>query len=211
MSDSRLTPHLRHRLALAVTGPGWRRRRLMRQALAAALAAAALVLALTPSAAAARSPVVVVATDLAAGITIELSDVALHRWPTELVPAGALTDPAVAVGRVLVGAARAGEVLTDRRLVGAGPGPGPGSSAVPVRLADAAVAALLVPGVHVDVVTVGQRADQPTVLAEDAVVLAVLAEDARTKGRLVIVALPRAVATRVAAAALAEEVAITLR
>jgi hypothetical protein len=82
---------------------------------------------------------------------------------------------------------------------------------VPVRLSDAAVAALLVPGRKVDVVTVGERSDQPVLLAGDAEVLAVLPEDARTRGRLVIVSMPREIATRVAAASLADQVAINLR
>lgn len=211
MSDPRLVPRLRHRAATFVTGPGWRRRALIRRAAAAALAAAALVLASAPPAAAARSPVLVVAADLSAGVTVRTSDVVLRRWPSDLVPAGALDDPAAAEGRVLVGAARAGEALTDRRLVGAGADLGSGTAAVPVRLADAAVAALLVPGRHVDVVTVGAQVGTPTVLAEDATVLAVLAEDTREKGRLVIVALPRTTATRVAAAGLSEQVAVTLR
>lgn len=211
MSDPRLGPRLRHRVTAFMTGPGWRRRAWFRRSAAAALAATALVLALAPPAAAARSPVLVVAADLAAGVTVRTADVVLRRWPSDLVPKGALDDPAAADGRVLVGAARAGEVLTDRRLVGAGVDPSSGTAAVPVRLADAAVAALLVPGHHVDVVTVGAQADTATVLAEDATVLAVLAEDTREKGRLVIVSLPRATATRVAAAGLAEQVAVTLR
>ena len=82
---------------------------------------------------------------------------------------------------------------------------------MPVRLGDAAVAALLVPGRRVDVVTLGQRSDQPVLLAEDAVVLAVLAEDPRVRGRLVIVSMPRDIATRVAAASLADQVTVTLR
>ena len=62
-----------------------------------------------------------------------------------------------------------------------------------------------------DVVTVGERSDRPELLADDAMVLAVLPEDARTRGRLVIVGMPREVATRVAAASLADQVAVTLR
>ncbi|MDT7707853.1 MAG: hypothetical protein QOG20_3460, partial [Pseudonocardiales bacterium] len=103
--------------------------------------------------------------------------------------------------------------LTDTRLVGAGPaaGAGPDGAAVPIRLADAGVAALLVPGSRVDVVTVGGSTDRPVVLASDASVLAVLAEDAAGRGRLVMVAMPREIATRVAAASLSEQVAVTLR
>lgn len=208
---NRLAPRLRHRVAALVTGPGWRRTVYARRALAVALAMAALVVAVAPPAAAARSPVLVAGRDLAAGVTVRAADVAVRRWPSEIVPAGVLSDPAAATGRVLVGAARSGEALTDRRLTGIGPDAGPGTSTVAIRLADAAVAGLLLPGRHVDVVAAGERADEPAVLAEDATVVAVLAEEDRAKGRLVLVALPREIATRVAGSALAQPVAVTLR
>lgn len=184
----------------------------LRKAACAVLLALALATAVAPPPGSAREAVVVAAVDLAAGRTVRAADLALRLWPPELVPTGAVRDPTRADGRVLVGAARAGEPITDVRLVGAGPAAaGPAAAAVPVRLGDAAVAALLVPGRRVDVVTLGQRSDQPILLAEDAVVLAVLAEDPRVRGRLVIVSMPRDTATRVAAASLADQVAVTLR
>jgi pilus assembly protein CpaB len=192
-------------------GARWRRTLLLRRAACVLLLALALGTAIAPAPGSARTPVVVTAVDLPAGRTVRAADLALRLWPPELVPAGAVRDPTTADGRVLVGAARAGEPITDVRLVGAGPAPGGLAAAVPVRLGDAAVAALLVPGRRVDVVTLGQRSDQPVLLAEDAVVLAVLAEDPRVRGRLVIVSMPRDIATRVAAASLADQVTITLR
>jgi len=214
MTSNRLAPRLPHRITAAVAGPGWRRLALLRRFAAAALAGLALVLALAPRAAPTTVPVAVAAAGITAGATVRAVDLVVRDWPAELVPSGALSDPDAAEGRVLVGAARAGEPITDVRLVGATPssGTGPDRAAVPVRLADAGVAALLVPGSRVDVVTVGGRSDQPVVLASDASVLAVLAEDTRgAKGRLVMVAMPRDVATRVAAASLSEQVAVTLR
>jgi Flp pilus assembly protein CpaB len=213
MTTDRLAPRLRHRLVAAATGPGWRRIALARRIAAAVLAGLALVLAVLPRSAAAGAPVAVAAVEIPAGATVRGTDVVVREWPAELVPAGALGDPAAAEGRVLVGAARAGEPLTDARLVGAGPAAGaaPDGAAVPIRLADAGVAALLVPGSRVDVVTVGGSTDRPVVLASDASVLAVLAEDAAGRGRLVMVAMPREIATRVAAASLSEQVAVTLR
>jgi pilus assembly protein CpaB len=213
MTDARLAPRLRHRVASAIAGPGWRRIVLARRLAAGVLAGLALTLALVPHTRAAGVAVAVAAAEIPAGATVRAADLAVREWPAELVPVGALHDPEAAVGRVLVGAARAGEPLTDVRLVGAGsvPGAGRGGAAVPIRLADAGVAALLVPGSHVDVVTAGGRTDQPVVLAADASVLAVLAEDSRGRGRLVMVAMPREIATRVAAAALSEQVAVTLR
>jgi pilus assembly protein CpaB len=212
-----LAPRLRDHVTELLHGPGWRRVALARRAAAALLATLALVLALAPGADAGGVPVVVAAHDLTAGSTLGAGDLAVRQWPAELLPAGAAPSVAAVDGRVLVGAARAGEPLTDVRLVGADPAAGlhgsPDAAAVPVRLADPDVAALLVPGSRVDVVTLGPRADDPVVLAADAAVLAVLppAEGAGSRGRLVLVALPRAVATRVAAAALTEQVAITLR
>jgi pilus assembly protein CpaB len=213
MTNARLTPGLRDRIGELLAGPGWRRVALIRRVVAAALAVVALVLALSPRAGAAGEPVVVAATDIASGATVRAADLAVRAWPADLAPAGALRDTGAAEGRVLVGAARAGEPLTDVRLVGAGPSPaaGPDGAAVPVRLADAGVAALLVPGSRVDVVTVGARTDQPAVLASDATVVAVLPEETRGHGRLVMVAMPRATATRVAAASLSDQVAVTLR
>lgn len=211
MSDARLTPRLHHRLGALISGPGWRRTLILRRAASGLLVVLALVTALAPPPGSARAPVVVAAADLAAGRTVHAADLALRLWPPELVPAGTVRDPAAADGRILVGAARAGEPLTDVRLVGAGPALGGQAAAVPVRLADAAVATLLVPGRKVDVVTLGARSDRPVLLAADAVVLAVLPEDPRTRGRLVIVNMPRDTATRVAAASLADQVAITLR
>jgi pilus assembly protein CpaB len=211
MSHTRIAPRLHHRLAALVSGPSWRRTLLLRRAASALLVVLALATAVAPAPGSVRAPVVVAAVDLAAGRTIQPADLALRHWPPEFVPAGSVRDPTAADGRVLVGAARAGEPLTDVRLVGAGPLLGGQAAAVPVRLADAAVAALLLPGRRVDVVTAGERSDRPVLLADDAVVLAVLPEDPRTRGRLVIVGMPREIATRVAAASLADQVAITLR
>jgi pilus assembly protein CpaB len=114
---------------------------------------------------------------------------------------------------VLVGAARAGEPITDTRLAGpaASLGAPAGAAAVPVRLADSGAAALLVPGSTVDVVTVGGESGEPVVLATAAAVLAVLPPDSPSSGRLVLVAMPSAIAARVAAASLTEQVAVTLR
>lgn len=182
--------------------PGWRRTALLRRAGAGLLTALALVLALAPQAR--GTPVVVAAADLAAGATLDAGALAVREWPTELVPAGAVVAVADAAGRVLVGAARAGEPLTDARLTGGSELPGD-AAAVPVRLADPDVAPLLVAGRRVDVVTLGERAGEPLVLASDAEVITVL------PGPLVLVSMPRRVATRVAAAALSDQVAVTLR
>lgn len=147
--------------------------------------------------------------DLAPGTTLSISDVRVVRAPPPVIPKGALIDASAASGRVLAGAASAGEPITSARLLGpentrltAGPGD---ISAVPVRLADSGVAELLLPGARVDIVAPDQA-----VLAGDATVVTVRPGSGE-QGRLVVVALPRDVATRVAAAALTREVTVTLR
>ncbi|MHA6780199.1 SAF domain-containing protein [Pseudonocardia saturnea] len=192
------------RLRVPLGAPGWRRTALVRRTAAGLLVVLALALALAPQAAAGGTPVVVAAADLPAGSTLSPEGLAVREWPPELVPAGAVVAVADAAGRVLVGAARAGEPLTDARLTDATT-VGGDDAAVPVRLADPDVAALLVAGRRVDVVTLGERAGEPLVLASDAQVVTVL------PGPLVLVAMPRGLATRVAAAALSDQVAVTLR
>lgn len=213
MSDA-LAPHLSERISEAVRGllggPNWRRTLRLRRTAAAVLVGIAVLLVAAPRAGPAGVPVLVTAVELPAGATVRGADLAVREWPAELVPAGTLRSPDAADGRVLVGAAHAGEPLTDLRLVGAGPVPS-GAAAVPVRIADAAVAALLVPGNRVDVVTVAAQSEQPAVLAVDAPVLAVLAEEKGARGRLVLVGMSRDAATRVASATLTDQVTITLR
>ncbi|GAA3220426.1 SAF domain-containing protein [Pseudonocardia petroleophila] len=200
MSDD--PPRRVPRLLAPLGAPGWRRTALLRRAGAGLLTVLALALALAPQAR--GTPVVVAASDLAAGSTLAADALVVREWPRELVPAGAVPAVADAAGRVLVGAARAGEPLTDARLTGDSALPGD-AAAVPVRLADPDVAPLLVAGRRVDVVTLGERAGEPLVLASDAEVVTVL------PGPLVLVAMPRGLATRVAAAALSDQVAVTLR
>lgn len=214
MSDASLAPRLRHRLGALITGAQWRRVALLRRCAAGLLVALALVLALAPSTGVAGTPVVVAALDVVTGHTLDAGDLEVREWPGRLVPAGALTDPGAAQGHVLIGAARAGEPITDVRLAGAGTaaalGGGPDAAAVPVRLSDGGVAELLTPGSRIDVV--GESDGQPAVLAADAAVVTVLpAQKGPGAGRLVLVAMPRASAIRVAAASLSERVTITLR
>lgn len=190
---------------------------MLRRALAAALAGAALVFALIPPVSTPAVPVVVAAADLPAGAPLRAVDLAVREWPADLAPRGAAPVVADVDGRSLVGAARAGEPITDARLAGAGPVSGPDGAVVPVRLADAGVAAVLAPGSRVDVLAAGERSDQPVVLTTDATVQAVLGPEQRagpggaSGERLVLIAMPRAAAGRVAAISLTRPVAVTLR
>ena len=84
---------------------------------------------------------------------------------------------------------------------------------MPLRLADPGVAALLHPGAAVDVVTIGERHNEPVVLAHGARVLAVLETGTRTgehDGRLVLVALDPVAANRVAATSLSQSLTVTV-
>jgi Flp pilus assembly protein CpaB len=194
----------RSRLLRSLRTKGWPRVFAIRRLVAAALVVFAGFLALRPVR---DAPMLVAHHDLAAGTVLSTSDLKVVRAPPALVPSGALTDPAKATTQVLAGAAAAGEPITSARLLGpenirltAGRSD---AAAVPVRLADDGIAELLPPGSHVDVVGPDQE-----VLAEDAVVLTVRSGD---RGRLVVLGLPRPLAIRVAAAALARQVTITLR
>ncbi|WP_084215959.1 SAF domain-containing protein [Pseudonocardia spinosispora] len=198
---------------------GWRRAVLARRVLAGLLAVAALVLAVrAPPGSTAAVPVLVTVRDLAPGVTLRAEDVQVREWPPDLAPAGALHTADQVEGRVLAGAAGAGEPLTAPRLAGpelARRASGRADAAsVPIRLADAEVVALLSPGRVVDVVAGDGRSDGSLVLASAAIVLTVLPPEARSpggRGRLVLVAVPRASATKLAAATLGREVTVTLR
>ncbi|GAB1515358.1 SAF domain-containing protein [Actinophytocola sp. KF-1] len=194
---------------------GWPRRLAIRRVVAVLLVLAAAVLALRPqSSRTGTVPMLVATRDLPPGTTLRADDVTVANLAPSLRPAAALTTPSQATGRVLAGATTAGEPLTSARLVGAEntalTAGDRSAAAVPFRLADPAVAALLTPGLRVDVVTVAETSE-PEVLAENAAVLTVRPADNSSDGRLVVLALPRAQATRVAAASLGQPVAVTLR
>jgi pilus assembly protein CpaB len=193
----------------------WPRWLAVRRLVALVLVLLAAMLALRPTRREADStvPMLVAAHDLPPGTTLRASDVEVSRLPPSLRPPAALTTPTQATGQVLASATTAGEPLTRARLVGpenARLSTGdPTASAVPFRLADPAVAGLLRPGARVDVVTVAQSSADPLVLATNATVLTVRRAD--EDASLVVIALPREDATLVAAAALDQRVAVTLR
>lgn len=181
--------------------------RILRRALAAILVLIAGFIAVTPPAAAPGEPVLTVALDLPVGTELGPADLQIAQVADP--PDGAARDPTAAIGRVLAGPVRRGEIVTDARLVDpAGPDPGPGRVAVPVRPADPAIVDLLGPGMHVAVVLVDETG-QPTVLAADAVVLvATEAADRGSADRPVLLAVPVDSADRIVAAALSGSVAL---
>jgi pilus assembly protein CpaB len=192
-----------------------------RQVAAALLTGVALVLALRPSPtpAAGREPalvpVAVAVHDLAAGTTLDSDAVGTARLPPATVPRGSARDPTGLIGRVLAGAVRAGEPLTDARLVGPGlvDQLSPEQVAAPVRLADLAVAALVHAGDRVDVLATARDAGRATVEATGALVLAVEQAPsgaADAGGGLLVLAVDRPTAARLAAAATTATLTVTL-
>ncbi|MGH3630839.1 MAG: RcpC/CpaB family pilus assembly protein [Sciscionella sp.] len=218
-----LAPLLRERLRRLMGAAGWPRSMAVRRAVAIALLLLAAALAVRPSAAGdtARMPTLVAARDLAPGTVLGPADVTVRSLPPDAVPDRVLTTPAAATGRTLAGAARAGEPITDVRIVGPAntrlTSGNVDAATVGVRLADAGVADLLRPGMHVDVVSSGDTeypngSPQAGTLATNATVITVgAASKSADHGRLVLLALPRDIATRVAAASLNDPVTVTLR
>jgi pilus assembly protein CpaB len=198
-----LQPHWPDRLATVTRSRrrGGRRSRVLRRALAAALLIAAGVLAVAGQRAApVGRAVTAFSRDLPIGATLTASDVSTVHLTTP--PDGVLTA-AQAIGAVLAGPVRKGEVLTDARLVPpGGPRPGAGRVAVPIRPADPATAELLSAGMHVAVLSVDENG-RATVLATDAVVLSIPPPPKSEPGkRLVVLAVPVAAADRVTAISL---------
>lgn len=193
-----MTSSPRQRLArarLVVRRAVLRRRRLL-AALCAAVAVAAGLQAAAP-AAPARVAVTVAATDLTAGEVLGPEDLASVELPPGAAPTGLAPTPA---GRTLAAPLRRGEPVTDVRLVAPGLLAGyPGLTALPVRLPDAGVVALLRTGDHVDLVAADPQGSAATTVATGVPVLALPApggDDALTSsgaasppGRLVVVGL----------------------
>jgi Flp pilus assembly protein CpaB len=197
--------------ALHLTRLQSRRTRLIRRWLAVGLLVLGGLLLVHPGSAR-GAPTVLAAHDLPSGATLRAADVRVADLPGEARPMGVLNSLDAVDGRLLAGAVRAGEPLTDVRLATV-PDPGdPGTATVPVRLADVAIAELLRPGQRVDVVAAPEPAAPPSVLASGATVVTIgHREPATLKGPLVLLRLPEASATRVAAISLERPVTVTLR
>lgn len=181
-----------------------RRRRLLAALLTAVAVAAGLQAVAAPPPP--STPVLVAASDLAAGTRLAAEDLRTVRLEPGAAPDGAVDDP---VGRVLAGPVRDGEPITDVRLVGPDLTDGhPGLTALPLRLPDAAMAALLEVGDRIDLVAADPQAGTAETVATEVVVLALPSAvhdpqvaAAALPGRLVVVGVPPAEAVDVSAAA----------
>lgn len=182
--------------------------------LAAGLAAAAVAAGLSAVAPSAEPGVVVVtaARDLVAGVPLSDGDIDATTVPTTIVPAGALTDPAAAVGRLVAGPVRQGETLTDVRLLGASLVTGSREVAVPVRVAEPAIAALVRAGDSVDVLSASPAGGlTAAVVARELTVLSVpVPGENAGEGTLLVLATDRSAAARLAAAAVTGRLSVVV-
>jgi Flp pilus assembly protein CpaB len=183
----------------------------------AALLAGAAVLAVTrivsPSPAA-SVPIVVAAHDLISGVELTATDVRVARVPPQLAPSNSYAAADTVLGDVVAAPMRAGEPMTDRRLLGRSliAGYGPGMVAAPVRIQDSDVAALLHTGSSIDLyaATSTQGPADLVVGAAPVVLVPRIAADSQT-GALVVLAVTPADAARLAAASATAPLSVTLR
>jgi|DEB0MinimDraft_3_1074331.scaffolds.fasta_scaffold04063_8 Flp pilus assembly protein CpaB len=163
-------------------------------------------------------PVVVSARDLPPGITLTTEDVRVVDVPAAIAPSG-FARPDDVVGRLLALGIGAGELITASRFA-TGVGSGAldvGEVAVPVRLGDRSLAEFLQPGDVIDLVAAPNR--QGELVAPSVRVITVprqtsegfLGGSAARADSLVLVAVPRRMATQVAASALAGPLAAVIR
>lgn len=185
----------------------------------AALAAATAVLAGLQAVAAPEPttlPVYTAARDLPGGTVLRPADLRRVAFDPATVPVGTLESPGRAVGRTTAGPIRAGEPITDVRLVGGSILAGyPGLVAAPVRIADAGAVELLRVGDRVDVLAADPRGAADAVLvAGDAPVVAVPRPRTQTAsvvtGGLVVLAVPDETAQTLAGAGAARYLSLVI-
>ncbi|MDV6262982.1 SAF domain-containing protein [Rhodococcoides yunnanense] len=215
--NNRLDSTLLDRITLR---PAWVGSPKFRRVAAGALVALAAVLFVDEAAGDDRVEVITAGRDLTPGTVLTPADVVVSDWDSASVPEGALLDTEAVDGQTLTGPVRAGELLTDVRLLGsrtATTALGTEARVVPVHLADAGVSDLLREGDQVDVLTVEVQEDPNAVpaarvLASGAVVVLVSADagGSRQQDRVVLLALPTDDATTVAAASLVSALTVTL-
>ncbi len=156
-------------------------------------------------------PVTVAARDLPSGAVLTEDDLRSAGFAPGSAPAGAVPD---AVGRTIAAPLRAGEPVTDVRLVGPALTEGyPGRTAVPVRLPDAGMAGLLSVGDRIDLVAADPQGGEAEVVADDVPVLALPDAAPETgatglTGRLVVVGAAATEVTRIADASVRSFVTI---
>jgi Flp pilus assembly protein CpaB len=203
MATRDLTVRIRDRLT-TVRRAVLRRRRLL--AVLCAMGAVAAGLRATAPPAAPTDVVLVAVRDLPAGAVLGTDDLRPVEVAPDQAPVGVLTDTGDAVGAILAAPLRAGEPVTDVRLVGPGlADSAPGTVALPVRVSDAAQVGLLDVGDEIDLLATDPESRSTTTVAAGVLVLAVPdverdTSDAMT-GRLIVVGIPDSTVASVTGAA----------
>ena len=189
-----------------------------RRSLAALCAAVAVLAGLQAASPAApeRALVLTAAHDIGAGVVLRAGDLRRTPYAPDTVPSGALREESAAVGRTTTGPVRAGEPMTDARLVTASLLDGyPGLSAVPVRVGDPGSVRLLRVGDRVDVLAADpQGEEQAVVLGRDVPVLAIPREGEQspglTTGALVVLGVPEDAVRTLAQASVSAYLSVAL-
>ena len=187
-----------------------RRRRLLAALLAATAVWTGLGVVAPPTPA--TVPVLVAARDLPAGTLLTDADLVEIGFRPDTAPVGAARSEGAVTGRILAAPLMQGEPITLVRLVGADLAAAqPGRRAVPVRLPDPGMVALLEVGDQVDLIAASPKDGAVSTVAVGVPVLALPAPDQGTgatasglPGRLVILGLTPTEIAPVAAAALSE-------
>jgi Flp pilus assembly protein CpaB len=201
--------HLRHRrLRRAVLA---RRRPLA--AVAAALAALVGLQSMAPPEAPAHR-VLTVAHDVPGGTVVDRTDLTWTDFAPGTAPEGAVESVADAVGRTTTGPVRAGEAITDVRLVNGSLLDGyPGAVAAPVRIGDAGAVGLLRIGDRVDVIAADPQGAREAVVVASAVPVVALPRAGDTplaSGGLVVLAVTDETARALATAAVSAYLSVVL-
>jgi Flp pilus assembly protein CpaB len=138
-------------------------------------------------------PVLVARHDLGAGVVLGHADVRTATYAPGSQPEGLAED---VLGRTLAAPLRAGEPITDVRLVAPALAAGyPGQVAVPVRVPDPGAVGLLAAGDRIDVYTTAPRAREARLVVPGVSVIAVPAaaapaETGALTGRIVVLGVP---------------------
>lgn len=185
-------------------------------AIVTAIAVFAVVRALAP-APPATVELLVASADLPSGSVVSGADLVATRADPDMVPDGVADDP---VGRILAGAVRRGEALTDVRFVGPDLTAGHDDLvAVPLRLPDPGAVALLTVGDRIDLVATEPDGSGARVIAAGVTVLALPSGDRESAsseltasgltGRLIVIGAPQGSIEAISGAAVTEYLSFT--
>ena len=190
------------------------RRRLLASLCAAVAVAVGLQAASPPPPA--RTWVLTAARDIGAGVVVSAADLRRAAYDPDTVPTGVLVGESAAVGRTTTGPVRAGEPMTDARLVTSSLLAGyPGLVAVPVRIGDAGSVRLLRVGDRVDLLAADPQGEgSARVVGRDVPVLALPRESEQspglTNGALVVLGVPDAATRSVAQASVSAYLSVVI-